>query len=397
MHIDIKTNSDCCGCAACAAVCPANCISMTSDTEGFLIPRIDAGRCTDCGLCVRTCPWQQQHDLPGRITPPTVFAAWHLDDKIRYQSSSGGVFTALAINILDSNGIVVGAAFDEKMVCRHIIIDDSAGLARLRGSKYVQSEISIDLFHTIRAELKSGRQVLFSGTPCQVGGLRNFLAKDYDNLFCCDIICMGVPSPAWFKRYIDNQRRRNITISAISFRDKTHGWKHSRILTTWTNGRNKLETPMNDIYQAAFQKKICLRESCYACKFTTTERQGDLTIADFWKVAAKYPEYDTDDKGTSLVLVNTDKGQQWLDRCKNNLFIGEADLEHAMAGNPMLERPSNRPAARGSFYADTQRMSLRRLRRKYRLYPPSLWRRILGRIKRRVKIAFKTRKTYSSK
>ncbi len=208
---------------------------MQPDDEGFLTPRVDAEACTECGLCLKTCPWLEQSSLAGRIAPPVVFAAWHTDDAVRRQSSSGGVFSALAEDILAQNGVVVGAAFDDQMVCRHIIIDNTDDLPHLRGSKYVQSNISINLLHTIRSELKSGRKVLFSGTPCQVAGLRNYLAKDYENLFCCDIICMGVPSPEWFKRYIETQTRNGHPISSVSFRDKRAGWKRGVQVETLGN------------------------------------------------------------------------------------------------------------------------------------------------------------------
>ncbi len=366
---------------------------MQPDDEGFLTPSVDLEHCTECGLCVKVCPWLSQASPAERVQPPDVFAAWHLDDAIRHHSSSGGVFSALAANILDQGGIVVGAAFDDNMVCRHIMVDTLDTLPKLRGSKYVQSDISIDLLHSIRAELKSGRKVLFSGTPCQVAGLRNFLAKDYENLFCCDLICMGVPSPGWFTRYIGTQARNGHLISSVSFRDKRSGWKRSVNVETWTDGKQRITTSMANIYRAAFQRQIALRESCYVCKFTTTERQGDLTIADFWKVDAKYPQYDTDDKGTSLVLVNTAKGREWLARCKETLFTGPADLEQAIAGNPMLQRPADRPATRDTFYPDAMHMPPRQLRRKYRLYPAPLWRKVLGRMKRQIHKVYSLRST----
>ncbi len=384
MHINIENKTDCCGCGACAAVCPVGCIAMLPDDEGFLSPQVDAAQCTECGLCLKICPWLEQSSPAERISPPTVFAAWHTDDEIRRLSSSGGVFSALAGEILARKGIVVGAAFDDNMACRHIMIDNIADLPRLRGSKYVQSEIPVAIFHTIGTELKAGRDVLFSGCPCQVAGLRNFLAKDYENLFCCDIICHGVPSPQFFRQHITHLHKPDNPLDEFRVRDKTKGWNKFGVRSGWSNGKTMLKNMFGDPYMAAFLKNHTLRESCYACKFTTTERQGDLTIADFWKVAAKYPQYDTDDKGTSLVLVNTAKGQQLLDCCKPNLFTGAADLEQAIAGNPMLQKPAERPATRDTFYPDTKHMTIHQLRRKYRLHPAPAWRKVLGRIKRQI-------------
>ncbi len=384
-HIEIKQDQDCCGCGACVAACPEYCITMQPNREGFLYPHVNQEKCTECGKCLSTCPWGNIPKISNRIAPSNVFAAWHLDEGIRRLSSSGGVFSALAEDILAHDGIVVGAAFDEHLVCRHIIIKDINELSRLRGSKYVQSQISSDIFYSLRQALDEGRFVLFTGSPCQVAGLRNVLGRDYENLFCCDFICHGVPSPQFFRKHIESLHKPGNPLISFSFRDKTHGWKRSSVRKTWANGKTLLESIQSDTYMAAFRKNLSLRESCYSCKYATTIRQGDLTIADFWKVASKYPEYDTDDKGTSLILVNTDKGAHWLDHCLQSLFIGKANLEHAITGNRGLQAPAERPACRNTFYFDTERKSMRRLRSKYHIYhKKTIWRRILDRLRRTV-------------
>lgn len=387
-----KNLDNCTGCAACAAVCASASIIMQEDAEGFLHPQINPKTCSDCNLCRTTCPVSRtclskdvQKEGFNRGAPISVFAAWHLDKTIRFESSSGGVFTALAEIILAQGGVVVGAAFDDNLVVRHVLIETSKDLHRLRGSKYVQSVIDPTLYHQIHGLLKQGRPVLFSGTPCHIAAMRSYLGEPYDNLFCCDIICHGVPSPTLFKRYVQVNLVRGVQLVDVTFRDKTNGWKHFGVRRHLNNGSSKLVAMSADPYMAAFLRDYALRPSCYICQFKSTLRSSDLTIADFWGVVNKYPEYDNDDKGTSLVLVNNKHGQTWLDACRRYLFLGPADLDTAIAGNPPLVRPSHRPPERDTFYGDLDTLSFENLIRKYRLNPPLLYMRILNAIKRRVK------------
>lgn len=361
---------------------------MSPDSEGFLSPLVDTAHCTGCGLCLQTCPWQNVRAIDTRIIPPQVYAAWHLDQNIRRQSSSGGVFTALAEEILLRDGAVVGAAFDENLVVRHILVEDAKGLVRLRGSKYVQSEISPELYCRIRTLLNQGRCLLFSGTPCQVAGLRNFLGQDYKNLYCCDLSCHGVPSPGWFKKYLRSLSQGILSIAQYSFRDKKAGWKRFQVKISWSDGSSTFDNVFSDPFTASFLRNYCLRASCYSCKFSTTVRQGDITLADYWGVATKYPEYDLDDRGTSLLLINTKKGQIWLRHCEQTLFLGTADLEHATVGNQRLLCPVSRPPERETFFLDMLTASVPELRDRYQLYPTPkrpLWIRGLGFLARQIK------------
>lgn len=379
---------NCTGCAACAAVCPSASIIMQADAEGFLHPRINIETCSDCDLCRTTCPVSRTHLSKNAQkeglnlgAPISVFAAWHLDETIRFQSSSGGVFTALADMILAKCGVVAGAAFDNKLIVRHILIEKPKELHRLRGSKYVQSDITPVLYHQIEDLVKQGRSVLFSGTPCQTAAIRSFLRETYDNFYCCDIICHGVPSPILFQRYAQDNLERGMQLVNVTFRDKANGWKHYGVRRHLCNGSSKLVAASADPYMAAFLRDYALRPSCYICQFKSTLRQGDLTIADFWGVANKYPEYDSDDKGTSMILVNNKHGQAWLDACRKNLFLGKANLDTAIVGNAQLVRPSFRPSERGTFYSDLATLPFQALIRKYRLHPPSQSRRIVGALK----------------
>ena len=366
---------------------------MLPDAEGFLSPSVDVGICTGCDLCLKVCPvfekdidHNQYHTLLlDRFNQPIVYAAWHQNSAIRAESSSGGVFTALADDVLVRQGVVAGAAFDQGFKVRHITIQNKSDLSRLRGSKYVQSEMNDAFLLHIRNQLKQKQTILFSGTPCQVAGLRHFLQRTYDNLFCCDIICHGVPSPLLLAKYAQHVNAKGKQLASIGFRDKATGWKKFSVRQYFTKGGTKLQPMFADPYMAAFLRNYALRESCYQCQFTTTQRWGDLTIADFWQVAKVYPEYDQDDLGTSLVFVNTEKGRLWLKACRTNLFIGPADLDAAIAGNPQLKTPSRRPAQRDTFYRDLELLSFKRLIQKYRLRQIPMLRRTWGAFRRGIK------------
>lgn len=381
----------CTGCTACATICTANAITMQPDGEGFLHPRIDPESCIDCDLCRKICPVYSsksgQFVRWGANRIDSVYAAWNLDKDIRYKSSSGGVFSALAENILERGGVVVGAAFDDIFVVRHSIIESKEDLHKLRGSKYVQSEISKNIYSITQDLLKQGRIVLFSGTPCQVAGFLNYLREEYDNLFCCDIICHGVPSPKLLEKYIHDVIKKD-GLSDIIFRDKTKGWKRFALRWELQGGKSRSFGILTaDPYLSAFLRDIALRPSCYNCGFTNIIRTGDVTLADFWGVAKKYPKYDRDDKGTSLVIINNLKGQDWLDRCRSTLFLGKADIETAIAGNSMLTRSASRPVERDAFYEDLVDLPFRVVARKYNLGLPPFHKRVMRSVRKRIRQA----------
>lgn len=283
---------------------------------------------------------------------------------------------------------MAGAAFDDDFSVRHILIESAADLHRLRGSKYVQSAVEPALYRRVRELLDSQRQVLFSGTPCQVAGLRSFLRKGYNNLLCCDLACHGVPSPLVWKRYLDDRFDEGKGPAEVNFRDKKEGWKRYRVRHRLRDGSSEYRAPLSDAYMAAFLRDYSLRPSCYHCRFANLHRQGDLTLADFWGVERSHPEYDLEDRGTSLVMVNSEHGQKWLELCHEELFLGEASLEAAVSGNPVLVRPSSRPPERATFYADLVKLPFPAVVRKYRLYPPSTFRRVVGRLIRMAKGCF---------
>ena len=328
---------DCTGCSACYNICPKNCISMVADNYGFLYPQINKDLCVSCSMCEKTCP------VLNKVTQETgnnviSYAAKTNDENTRKSSSSGGIFSVIAKNVLKNNGIVYGAAFDENFVVKHIGISSIDDLDLLRRSKYVQSNLN-NSFVSVENNLKDGKTVLFSGTHCQVEGLLSFLKKSYDNLITMDFVCHGVPSPkVWecYKDYLKNIYKSNIT--DVNFREKSLGWKNFSLRIEFENG-NIYSTPFgNDPYMKAFLADIDLLDSCYSCKFKSPRHKSDITVADYWGIDKINPEID-DDKGLSLVLVNTEKGVCVLEKAKLDLTLIKTDVEKIYPYNPCIIKP----------------------------------------------------------
>lgn len=329
--IKISDKSKCSGCYACYSVCPIKSIVMKSDDEGFKYPQVDVTTCINCGLCEKACPIVSGGKKEDASSVPAAYAAFNNDENIRLKSSSGGIFSLLAENVIDKGGVVFGAAFNKDFEVLHIAVEKKSDLAKLRGSKYVQSQIG-DAYKLSKHFLDTGRIVLFTGTPCQIGGLKAYLMRDYENLICQDIICHGVPSPAVWKKYIEYRKDCDSdTAEEISFRDKQTGWKKYSLSFKYPEN-NYSQVHNADLYMNAFLKNCCLRPSCYDCSFKTVSRDADITLADFWGVQNIVPEMD-DDKGTSLVLIHSKKGDSLFNEIKHLMTVKNADLDQAIRRN----------------------------------------------------------------
>ena len=328
--INIEDKKQCCGCSACVQRCPKQCIVMKEDEEGFLYPVADKDVCIDCNLCEQVCPVLRQRE---EREPLDVYAAFNKNEEVRMQSSSGGVFTALAESIIKEGGVVFGARFNEDWEVVHDYVETVEGLSAFRGSKYVQSRIGCT-FSQAEQFLKQGRKVLFSGTPCQIAGLKLFLRKEYENLLSVDFICHGVPSPrVWndYKAYVEQKYHGKI--EKIDFRNKERfGWSdHWETVTI--NGKEH----DSQVYMKMFYEHTFLREACYVCPYKNLQR---ISIADAWGVETANPEFD-DNRGVSLVLINTQKGEKWFLDSLQGCDFKECALEKYM--QEPLKGPFKKP------------------------------------------------------
>ena len=346
--ITIKDKTLCCGCSACAMKCPKHCITMQADSEGFLYPVVNEADCIDCGLCEKVC--HELHPYEHR-KPLNVYAAINKDEDIRLKSSSGGIFYLLAEKTISEGGVVFGARFDEDW---QVVIDYAEtmeGIKPFMGSKYVQARTAT-AFKDAEAFLKQGRKVLFSGSPCQIAGLLHYIRKEYDNLTTVDFVCHGVPSPKVWQRYLDEVvKSGKRAINDVKFRNKSNGWKKFNFVLSY-NQEEKTHSlcswHQQNHYMRAFLSDMILRPSCHECRAKQGSSNSDITIADFWGIHIEMPEMD-DDKGTGLVLVNTEKGRQALDWSK--VTKKESSVEVASKYNGGLSSITKPHPKRSDFFA----------------------------------------------
>ncbi|MFA5338279.1 MAG: Coenzyme F420 hydrogenase/dehydrogenase, beta subunit C-terminal domain [Candidatus Omnitrophota bacterium] len=346
--VKLAEKEKCTGCSSCYNICPVNAITMVEDEEGFLRPQINKD-CTNCGLCSNVCP-EISGFKPERSKNPIVYAAWSLDKSVRMKSSSGGIFSILAEYALERGGVVFGAVFDENLKVKHapaLKVDD---LSRFRGSKYVQSEIN-DSFRQIKKHLDGNKKVLFSGTPCQAAGLLSFLGKDYDNLIVCDVICHGVASPKVFEGYLKYLHSTiGAKVTAISFREKCFGWNNPSVKLIFENNRERVTPHNKDEFFMGFLNNMYLRPSCGICRYATIPRIGDVTIGDFWRIGEDRKfEYDTFN-GVSAVLINSEKGSNVFNSCRDKYFRIERELDEAVKYNMLTGFPSKPSKHRAGFF-----------------------------------------------
>ena len=334
-YIKIENPKDCCGCSACVNICAKGAIEMKEDAAGFVFPEANEELCVSCGRCVDVCVFNKKG--VGAAGEPEVYAAAFKDEKIIEKSSSGGVFTPLASAVIDRGGAVFGAAWNEKNELEHICVETKEELAKLRGSKYVQSSIG-DTFKQAKKLLNEGREVCFCATPCQIAGLKAFLGKDYENLLTIDLVCHGVPS---MKMLGDDLKAltgdRFSLIKDIRFRDKRYGWAVKGSIKT-DSSEIKYDAGSSPYY-FYFLKGEVYRESCYNCRFPSEGRQGDITLGDYWGIHGdmiKKLGNVNPDKGISCVLVNTENGKEHFEEIKPSLSFTPSDREDAERRNKQL-------------------------------------------------------------
>lgn len=359
--IQILDKSMCVGCHACYSCCAFDCISMTEDEEGFLYPNADKKKCVECKKCEMVCPVLRRPTL--RDYDESCFAAYSKKECIRLKSSSGGVFSVLAGTVIKHGGVVFGAAFDKEFQVHHVQITSLGELEKLRGSKYVQSRIE-ETYREAKKYLECGREVYFSGTPCQIDGLVNYLGKEFDNLITQDIICHGVPAPIVWEKYVEQVKGKLCSdIKSITFRDKTFGWKKYSLKIEGTNNSCEMGVFLENPMMRAYLRDVCLRPSCYKCPSRGVKRSSDITLADFWDINDYLDDFD-DNKGVDLIICHSEKGSGLLKESVPDLIWREVDIRAANENIPMNISP-RLPKNRQKFIQELERYNFTDVVEKY--------------------------------
>lgn len=343
------SKEECTGCGACVNRCPADCISMQRDKGGFFQPVIDAGLCSGCGICKTVCPVLHPPSVNNAILP-ICYAAWSKDPSIRLQSTSGGIFTHLAQAVLAREGVVIGARYRADHLVEHAAVVSENELGELRQSKYVQSETGL-IYRTVEIYLKQGRELLFSGTPCQCAGLQVYLGRCYENLYLVDFICRGVNSPAVYQAYLrELEQRYRAPVKRVWFKNKAFGWNHFSTKIVFENGQEYLEDRETDPFMLGYIKSrlnLYMRPSCYQCKFKGLQRPVDITLGDFWGVQFESTDMNS---GVSAVLLHSEKGRQLFNVASPQLHYEEHGTGELLRGNPCLVENADLTPLRTHFW-----------------------------------------------
>lgn len=354
-----KNKTNCCGCTACENICPHNAIKMKPDTLGFLYPEVDNTLCVDCGLCEKVCAFHKQYDRKLNLPFPMAYAVRHKEVNEIESSQSGAAFIALSDWILDQGGIVYGVGYKDHFRVVHKKALTKKERNEFKGSKYVQSDVNT-VFSQIKEELRNGRVVLFSGTPCQTAGLSSYIgAKLRTNLYLVDIICHGVPGPFIWQDYIKYlEEKEGLPLTFVNFRDKRlGGWASSIESFQFADGHTHT-------YSYKFYTNITLRYSCGICPYTNLQRPSDVTVGDFWGVEHTNAfSFAKDSKGCSLVLVNTEKGEYWFSGIKEHISYISVRLEDCL--QPNLQHPTLLHSKRKDFEQDYKKNGFYRTMKKY--------------------------------
>lgn len=360
-YFDTKEKKLCCGCKVCSSICPVDAISFQNDEEGFWYPIINEVKCIKCNKCRTACPLAK-NELDKIKEENQTYAAYSKSKEVLNNSTSGGVFTHISDYILDEGGVIFGHAYYEELKCICKIARTKDERNAFRGSKYVQSDMN-SVYEEIKNEVKTGKKVLVTGTPCQVDAVKNFFSgKIPENLFTMDIVCHGVPSPQIFSEYVDLQEKKSgKKIVDLKFRDKKEGWTTPHRVFEYSDGTSCDELLNADAFNNLFLGTDCiLRPSCFSCKYAGNQRISDISIADFWGIQNKHNDMFNENRGVSLVLVNTDKGNSLFQKIQKNqtMLIKKVSLSDAQERNYPLLHPSTPYFDRNKFFIDYQKKGL---------------------------------------
>lgn len=332
--IEITDKEKCCGCNACGDICPKQAISFPQDEEGFWYPKVDLEKCVNCGMCNKVCPLQNMDKVKSaeKLNPPKIVGGYHNNIAIRFDSTSGGIYSALANAMYKEGGYVSGAVQNEDLTVTNFISNDKSDLGRLRSSKYVQSS-AVGLYKEIKRLLVAGEKVLACGSPCQMGALRSYLGKDYDNLLIVDFLCRATNSPKAYRKYMDMlEKQYGGKVVYVKAKNKEHGWHSLARKVVFDNGKEYYGEGHEDHYRRGYHWNMYERPSCYDCKFKEIPRSSDITLADFWGVDKVAPDLEQN-LGTSMVMLNTTKGATYFEKIKGKLTCREFSLQDVVSGN----------------------------------------------------------------
>ena len=357
-------SENCCGCSACKQICPVQAIKMQENEKGFYAPIIDSDKCINCGQCVKVCPQENELKVPDR--PIRSVAIKSISDEIRKRSTSGGAFTILSDWILSKNGLIFGTVYDDAFKATIVQADNAEDRNRMRGSKYVESDVSNSFFECSIA-LQQKKYVLFTGTPCQIAGLNNYLnSKEIDKeyLITCQIVCHGVPSPRLFADHIQHlQTTYKQQIVEYYHRPKVWGWHEHNEMACFQNGKKVHQSKASQNHKDLFYSGYSLRECCFTCKYAGNCGTADVTIGDFWGIEHIMPELDNND-GTSILLINTEKGDNMLKQIPDEVaVIKDIRIDDALRYNHI--HPSKKPAMYEQFWNEYNKIGFRAIARKY--------------------------------
>lgn len=365
--INIVNKVDCCGCNACGDICAHNAITYKTDIEGFWYPVVDSEKCVDCGLCEKVCPVINVDRLKKNDLEQSIcYAAEHKNLEVVFDSTSGGLFSALAERMYSDGGYVGGAIYNDDFSVKHFISADNKDLPALRSSKYLQSSLE-GFFVRVRELVKAGEKVLVCGTPCQMAALRAFLGRDYDNLVIADFICRGINSPKVMRKYLDTfEERYGSPVVYSKAKSKEYGWRNLTHKAILKDGRAYYETRANNSFTKGYlHTNAFCRPSCYDCKFKDFPRMADITLADFWGIES-VDHYMEKDLGTSLVMLNSNKGVRFFEGVKSRINFVSVPFESILSGNPALTKPLGAPKVnRENFFKDLDDMSFTQVAEKY--------------------------------
>lgn len=327
--IPLNVKADCCGCTACASICSQQAIVMYEDIEGFLYPNADTSKCTECGLCEKVCPIIHRDTYPTIFNKQNLYACHHKNERIWQSSSSGGIFSALTEHVFSNGGVVYGAMYDEDFVVVHRVAESEQDSIQFRGSKYSQSNLR-GIYPEIKERLKRNQLVLFSGTPCQVEGLKSFLRKSYSNLITVDLLCHCIPSPKVFRDYVSFLKKKyKSDVSSVNMKDKTNGWTNQSLRLTLADGTTRFGEENTRLWNKLFYSHTIARPSCHSCRFSNINRPGDITIGDYWGIENVHPEF-FDQRGISLFVTNTPQGEHIFEAIKDNVEYIKSDISKAL-------------------------------------------------------------------